>query len=60
MISKYDVGDRVILTGTVERIEQRQNGTVLYTLRGCDASVPEADIVGRVEEPWVLTRAKLS
>lgn len=59
MISKYDVGDRVILTGTVERIEQRQNGTVLYTLRGFETPLLETDIIGRVEESWVLTQAKL-
>lgn len=54
MISKYDVGDTVILRGTVERIEQTQDETILYTMKEYRIPIPEEAIVGRVEAPWEL------
>ena len=52
MISKYDIGDTVILTGTISRIEQSEAGNIKYILLEYDGTVMERAILGKVEEPW--------
>ena len=54
MISQYDIGDTVILVGTVKRIEQSPDGTVCYEMREYNVPVAEEMIAGRVEKPWKL------
>ena len=52
MISKYEIGDTVILTGTVSRIEQSEAGYIKYILLEYDGPVMEQAILGKVEAPW--------
>lgn len=52
MISKFDIGDTVLLTGTVDKIEQYENGVICYILREYNVPVMETSILARVEKPW--------
>lgn len=54
MISKYDIGDTVILSGTVSRIEQEPNGSIIYVLKEYDRPVKESTILGNLAENWML------
>lgn len=54
MISKYDIGDTIILTGTVSRIEQLQNGRIIYVLKEYDRPIEETSILGNLAENWML------
>ena len=54
MQSKYEIGDTVILSGTVKRIEQMPNGDIFYYLKECDLPVREDSILGRLEVSWEL------
>lgn len=54
MFSKYEIGDTVILKGTIREIKQTHDGTVLYRLGETETPVGENDIIGKVEAPWAL------
>ena len=54
MISKYDIGDTVILTGTVSRIVQTPTGKIMYILLEYDRPVMEATILARVADSWKI------
>ncbi len=54
MTTKYDVGDKLILIGTVKRIEQIKDGTVLYFIEECDNPVLEKNIVGKLPAEGTL------
>lgn len=54
MQSIYEIGDTVILSGTVVRIEQMPNGGIFYYLKEYDVPVGETSILGRLEAPWAL------
>ncbi len=56
MISKYDIGDKVILVGTISSISQTQNGTVAYKLKECEQSVTEENIIAKIEPPWDIRK----
>ena len=58
MISMYEIGDTVILRGTVKRIEVTQDGEIIYYMQEYQVPVGEETIVGRVEEPWKLTKQR--
>lgn len=56
MFSNYDIGDTVILSGTVERIEQIPTGEIVYTLKEYDRPIRESMIIGKVEPNWHLVK----
>ena len=56
MYTRYEIGDRGVLTGRVSSIEQTPNGRILYTLREYDVPIPEEQILGRLERPWDLVK----
>ena len=58
MISKYDIGDTVILTGTVEQVEQGPDGRIHYTLKEYRVPIKEETILARIEEPWRVLKLK--
>lgn len=58
MISKYEVGDTVLLRATIESIEALSNDKILYKVNEIELPVLEEDIVARIEEPWKLLKLK--
>lgn len=56
MFSKYEIGDTVILSGTVKRIEQAPTGEILYTVKEYDRPIYESTIIGKVEPNWHLVK----
>lgn len=58
MISQYDIGDTVILCGTIQRIEQGPDGEIMYVLREYDRPICEESILGSLQEPWRLLQER--
>lgn len=58
MVSKYEVGDTVLLSTTIESIKVLPKGITLYKVKHIDLPVLEKDIVARVESPWILEKRK--
>ena len=54
MITKYDIGDTIVLTGTITSIEQGQSGDILYIVKEYDRPILEETILARIEAPWKL------
>ena len=59
MVSLYNIGDTVLLKGTVMRVEQIPDGRILYTLREYEVPLQETNIVGRIEKPWSLEQISM-
>lgn len=58
MITKYDVGDTVLLAATITGIEQYSNGRIVYHVREYGAPVEERTIVARIEESCRLAETQ--
>ena len=58
VISQYDIGDTVILCGTIQRIEQGPDDEIRYILREYDRPIREETILGSLQEPWKLLQAR--
>ena len=56
MISKYEIGDTILLKGTITSIEAISDDTILYKVREYNLPVSEDYIVARIEEPWKLEK----
>ena len=55
--TKYDIGDTVLITAKICRIEQIPNGEVFYYMSGkSDLPFPEDSIAARIEPPWTLAK----
>lgn len=58
MTSKYDIGDKILLVGTVTGIIQRPGGGILYQVRECQASIEEGMVFGKVAQDWEVKPEK--
>lgn len=58
MISKYEIGDVVLLSGTITGVEQDSSGEITYRIREYTVPVGETAIVARIEEPWRLQKER--
>lgn len=56
MTSKYNIGETVLVVGTITAVEQLPCGMVLYRIRECDLPVMEDAIAGKIEKPWELSK----
>lgn len=58
MISKYEVGDTVLLSAKIKSIEALPDDKILYRVNNIELPVLEEDIIARIEEPWKLLNLK--
>lgn len=53
MMTAYNIGDNILLKGTVIRIEV-VNDHILYHVREYDRPIQEEDVVCRIASAWKL------
>ncbi len=58
MVSKYEIGDTVLISAIISGVEQIQTGQVIYKLRNIDQPVLEDSIVARLADGWALEKKR--
>ena len=58
MISQYDIGDKILLVGTVTRICQGPGGEILYMIQESETPIEEGAVFARVAPKWTVLYEK--